>query len=200
MRLVPVVRYALSFSVLLFLLENTHGSFVGPWIQQRSTPAAVVLARLHENNNNHNHHKHNEGFSTKFNPFDYKNKNDPQSAYGFSGNQISLRKTRMQQIVNELLNVVDDENRTRAILDESATFLLEPLECSDVLLDPDDYSKMYHANMTRDERYAAYERSMQERLLVAKHKSVRNVLTALRDYVLSHRDKKSVRLAKSTRM
>lgn len=119
-----------------------------------------------------------------FNPFDYK-KEGGNSAYSFSANQISLRKTRMQELVNELLNVVDDPKAMQTLLEEQVDFLLEPLDDDRAVLDPDS---IYSSNMTREERYAAYEASMSERLETARNPSVQKVLTALKDFVLSHRN------------
>ena len=125
-------------------------------------------------------------FSFDFNPLDYKkNSRQGTGAFQFSGNQISLRKTRMQQVVNELLNVVGQEDETRAVLQEAAGFLLEPLEDKDAVLDPDS---IYTSSMTRTERYQAYEGSMEERVASANNPAVKQVLTSLRDFVLSHRE------------
>ena len=95
----------------------------------------------------------------------------------------------MQQVVNELLNVVDQPPEfTRAILEQNTEFLLEPLEDNQAVLDPDS---IYTSGMTRNERYDTYEKSMQERLDSAKKPSVKKVLTALKDFVLSFRDTKT---------
>jgi hypothetical protein len=122
---------------------------------------------------------------TKFNPFDYKkNLDNSNSAYNFSANQISLRKTGMQELVNELLNVCDDAAAMQSLLEEQADFLLEPLDDDRAVLDPDS---IYRSNMTREERYQAYETSMAERLVTARNPAVKKVLTTLKDFVLSRR-------------
>ena len=120
---------------------------------------------------------------SSFNPFDYKKETD-NSGMNFSANQISLRKTRMQEIVNELLNVVGDSDRTRSILEENTDFLLDPLDDDQAVLDPDS---IYTSTMSRDERYQAYEISMTERLATARNSSVKMGLSSLKDYVLSRR-------------
>lgn len=61
----------------------------------------------------------------KFNPFDYKkNQDGDNSAYSYSGNVISLRKTRMQELVNDMLSVVPDESEMQRIVQEGAVLLL----------------------------------------------------------------------------
>lgn len=90
----------------------------------------------------------------------------------------------MQLIVNELLNVVNDETETQHILQEHADFLMEPLEDNGAVLDPDS---IYTSDMSRSERYDAYELSMEERLSSARNPAVKTVLRALKDFVLSHR-------------
>ena len=71
-----------------------------------------------------------------FNPLSYKaNKiGKKNAAYNYSGTQISLRKTRMQQLNNDLLNVAGDKEQTQQILEDNKDFLLEPLEESDAVL------------------------------------------------------------------
>ena len=90
----------------------------------------------------------------------------------------------MQQIVNELLNVVGQEDETRALLQESADFLLESVEDHDAVLDPISIYTISSMN-----RYNAYEISVEQRLASAKNPAVKQVLTSLRDFVLSHREK-----------
>jgi hypothetical protein len=80
-----------------------------------------------------------------FNPLKYKTSpSTSNSAFGYSGTrQISLRKTRMTEMTNRLLNSAggedddDDDDVTEtinSILEEYRDFLLEPLEVEDAAL------------------------------------------------------------------
>jgi hypothetical protein len=69
----------------------------------------------------------------KFNPLSYKTSKS-NSGYGYTGTQISLRKTRMQELTNELMNVAADESATRQILLKYKDFLLENLEDPEAVL------------------------------------------------------------------
>jgi hypothetical protein len=143
--------------------------------------------------------KENEIKFSNFNPFDYKalshsssTSNSAYSSYS-AKTQISLRKTQMQELVSDLLNVVQENNTNNhddvnAILQEMLTsskdMLLEPLEdVANAVLDP--YDSIYTPNMTRRERYQAYRSSMEERLSTARNPQVRRVLQELKDFVLS---------------
>lgn len=68
-----------------------------------------------------------------FNPLSYKSSKS-NSAYSYSGTQISLRKTKMNQLVNELMNVFGDKVLTEEILLQYESFLLEPLEDPEAVL------------------------------------------------------------------
>jgi hypothetical protein len=116
---------------------------------------------------------------TGFNPFQYQARGN--RAYGMSGTQISLRKTGMQQLVAQLLNVRSDQQISE-ILTQHMDFLLEPLEDTDAVLDPDS---IYKGEMNRSQRYQAYKESMQERLSTARDPNVVKVLQAMRDFVVS---------------
>jgi hypothetical protein len=143
-----------------------------------------------------------------FNPFNYQRSpnSNPQQAYNPTS-RISLRKTRMQEITNQLLQAassasssssnlgrspdgVDGASRMmRSILDENRDFLLEPLESDDAVLDPD--SVLYQGgaapiSLPRSERYKLYRNELQERIDRARNGASRQVLQALHDYVREH--------------
>jgi hypothetical protein len=119
-----------------------------------------------------------------FNPFSYQtDKNKKSSLDNYAGTQISLRKTTMQALINELLDTVQDPEQMQAILQANRDFLLETIEEKEAVLDSDS---VYTFNMSRAERYQAYRNVMQERLSTAKNPAVRQVLTALYDFVTSH--------------
>ena len=69
----------------------------------------------------------------KFNPLNYK-ASKSNSAYSYSGTQISLRKTRMQELTNELLNAAGNESAMNDILQDYKDFLIEPLEDPEAVL------------------------------------------------------------------
>ncbi|CAB9517516.1 expressed unknown protein [Seminavis robusta] len=121
------------------------------------------------------------GDDKKFNPFDY-SKDRSISTVNYSGTQISLRKTTMTELLNELLNVATAREEVQTVLESYKDFLLEPLEDTDAVLDPDS---IYTASMTREQRYQAYRESMEERVEKARNESVKTVLKAMKDYVLS---------------
>jgi hypothetical protein len=124
------------------------------------------------------------GDFSNFNPFSYQTDTNKKSKLdNYAGTQISLRKTDYQALTNELLNMVQDPEQVQVILQANREFLLEPLEDDDAYLDPDS---VYTANMSRAERYQAYRTTMEKRLATAKNPSVRQVLTALFDFVMSH--------------
>jgi hypothetical protein len=116
----------------------------------------------------------------KFNPFDYSATRSISST-NYSGTMISLRKTTMTELLNELLNM-DSVEGMQPILENYKDFLLEPLEDMDAVLDPDS---IYSSTMNREARYQAYQRSMEERISQAQYHKVMTVLTAMKDYVLS---------------
>lgn len=85
--------------------------------------------------------------------------------------------------MNELLNEVDDEQASRAILEASKDLLLDPLEDDDAVLEVDS---VYKPGMTRAERYRTYRTTMQERIQTARNSTVRTVLQRLSEFVTSH--------------
>lgn len=119
---------------------------------------------------------------SNFNPLSYKTSEKRNPVDNYVGTQISLRKTRMQELTNELLNAVGDESETQKILEDYREFLIEPLEEMEAVLDPDS---VYSPEMSRSERYQAYRVSMDERLGRCKNGQVRSVLQSMRDFLMS---------------
>jgi hypothetical protein len=68
-----------------------------------------------------------------FNPLNYKASRST-AAYGYSGTQISMRKTTMTEMTNELINAVGDETATNDILMDYKDFLLETLDDLEAVL------------------------------------------------------------------
>lgn len=122
---------------------------------------------------------------TDFNPLKYQTSGSSKtkSVYDYAGTQISLRQTTMSEMTNKLLNSVGDAETTNSILEEYQDFLLEPLEDQDAVLET---GSIYSSGMSRQDRYAAYRNSMNARVASCKNGNVRQVLTSMRDYVLSH--------------
>jgi len=150
-----------------------------------------------------------------FNPFDYRRGRSSESlnptaesSDGAGGRRvardsnaangvISLRRMRMQEITNQLLQAAEEALsssptsldvqeptlKMKSILQEHGDFLLEPLENDDAVLEPDS---IYSAAMTREQRYQAYRRSMKERIDKARNQAAKLVLRVLRDFVVSH--------------
>jgi len=116
----------------------------------------------------------------KFNPLSY-NKAQTVSGIGYTGNQISLRKMRMQGMVDELLDAVGDDEKMEEILREQKEFLLAPLEDGETILDPDS---IYTPEMSRSERYATYQLSMDKRIAAARNARVKQVLESMREFVV----------------
>lgn len=138
------------------------------------------LASTDDGNNNSNN-----AFAG-FNPLNYNAAvNRPPTS---ASTVISLRQLRMQQINSEMLNSLDPSNESqqnqllRTILEKHRDFLLEPLEDADAVQDTDS---IYLSCRTRAERYRAFEQSLSQRLATARDPSVRQVLTALKDFVLA---------------
>jgi hypothetical protein len=120
---------------------------------------------------------------SNFNPFSYQTDKNKKSSMDNYALQISLRKTTMQALINELLDTVRDPEKLQAILQANQDFLLETIEEKDAVLDDDS---VYTFNMSRAERYQAYRNVMEERMSTAKNPAVKQVLTALYDFVTSH--------------
>jgi hypothetical protein len=143
-----------------------------------------------------------------FNPFNYQRSpnSNPQQAYNPTS-RISLRKTRMQEITNQLLQAASSASSSssstpgrspdggdgasrmmRSILDENRDFLLEPLESDDAVLDPDSvlYQGGAPIRLPRSERYKLYLNELQERIDRARNGASRQVLQALHDFVWEH--------------
>ena len=108
----------------------------------------------------------NEDTSEKFNP------------YGNQSNRVSLRDQRMQEINQQLLDA--DSKTIQRILLTNKEFLIEPLEDAQAV-----GSSMYAGCKTRAERYRVYETTINARIEAAKGNAVRNVLQALKEFVLS---------------
>jgi hypothetical protein len=123
-----------------------------------------------------------------FNPLNYKT-NRSNSATSYSGTIISLRKTTMTELINELMNT-DGESKEamQPVLKQYQDFLLEPLEDTDAVLDPDS---IYTPSMSRAERYRTYRASMEERVQSARNPAVKNVLEAMKEFVMGFEDETS---------
>jgi hypothetical protein len=167
------------------------------------TTAAAAYGRrhgkiipLHSSNKGTNNNQQDDDNISKqrnewqgFNPFDPTSQNNlsttvSSSLYSSSSaNRISMRKTRMQELMSNLLGVAGNEQAMQVLLESSKELLLEPLEDDDAVLETDS---IYTPNMTRKERYDVYRTTMLDRIAKAKNTNVRIVLQKMSDFVLSH--------------
>jgi hypothetical protein len=129
-----------------------------------------------------------------------------QSREVFDPSRLSLRRMRMQEITIQLLQAAEEsamgarrkpvavsairndeekanESAVLRILEKNRDFLLEPLESPGAVVEPDS---IYRGIATRSGRYAVYRVEMQERIRRCQNSGARQVLEALRDFVLSH--------------
>jgi len=118
----------------------------------------------------------------KFNPFDYQQNKKSSRSPGSAPPRVDLRSVRMSSLTSDLLNSLGDESEMRSILEDNRDFLLEPLEVEDSLAAS---GSIYTPDMSRLERYQAYRKSVEERLISSKNEKAKKVLTAMRDYVLT---------------
>jgi hypothetical protein len=131
--------------------------------------------------------------SSTFNPFNYDatvtRSNSPWTTMtsnndrSNSKNIISLRATRMKQITNAMLRVVPDHDKIVTILQDNQDFILEPLDDDMAVQDVDS---IYLSCRNRTERYRTFQQSMHQRLTSVQDRAVRQVVTALLDFILSH--------------
>ena len=124
---------------------------------------------------------------SSFNPFQpVGQSNSFEAGRGGNRGSISLRQTRMQEINRQLLDAAESKQNADDLLEDilksNRDFLIEPLEDTNAVLDPDS---IYTADMDRDSRYQAYRQSMEKRISSAKNGTVRKVLNALSNFILS---------------
>ncbi|KAL7518031.1 hypothetical protein ACHAWX_002896 [Stephanocyclus meneghinianus] len=89
---------------------------------------------------------------------------------------------KMKQLTTELLASISDPESVSQLLQSNEGFLLEQLNNIDAVLEPDS---VFHPAMTRKERFERYRQVMDERIESARVPAARNVLTLLKDFVLS---------------
>ena len=126
-----------------------------------------------------------------FNPFEKKNSNTINPLIT-SNNKISLRQLRMKEVMNTLLQKVslDEDEKTANekillfILNEHSELILEPLVDDNAVMDEDS---IYDPGMTKDERFERYDTVMNQRIDKATNKSVRKILTLMKEFVSSYR-------------
>jgi hypothetical protein len=97
---------------------------------------------------------------------------------------ISLRQTRMQQLLSDLLATGGNHKEMQKILQDNREFILEPLDDDGCVYD-DDMAKLYAGCQSRAQRYRAYEESISKRIEIARNSEVKRLLTVMKDFVLS---------------
>eukprot|EP00546_Thalassionema_frauenfeldii_P011686 CAMPEP_0178928520 /NCGR_PEP_ID=MMETSP0786-20121207/19955_1 /TAXON_ID=186022 /ORGANISM="Thalassionema frauenfeldii, Strain CCMP 1798" /LENGTH=135 /DNA_ID=CAMNT_0020604405 /DNA_START=130 /DNA_END=534 /DNA_ORIENTATION=- len=109
-----------------------------------------------------------------FNPFD---RNNGLIKKRFESTNLNLRKFKMNQLTDDLLANIDDDKKVKELLGEAREFLLDPLENENALMDQDS---IYDPNMSREERYLCYEKTMEERITACHRKKTRKLLEIMR--------------------
>ena len=118
------------------IISITKGFFLSPLTACRDSKTAISSIFDDEEDDNvagRSKDKDDVVDFEKFNPLNYKTSKS-NSAYSYSGTQISLRKTRMQELTNELLNAAGNESAMNDILQDYKDFLIEPLEDPEAVL------------------------------------------------------------------
>ena len=185
-------------SRISFHLESSSAAFLSPTAPSTTSRILRATPRRHNGNSRDPQYalcmsifddddtEKDDAPMTGFNPFNYNRATAGSGAepatYASERQVISLRKTTMTELVNELVNTDGSPEAMAPILKSYQTFLLEPLDDADAVLDPDS---IYRGDMTREERYQAYRESMEERVEKARNPQGKRVLTAMKDFVLS---------------
>ena len=119
-----------------------------------------------------------------FNPFDRKKPKSRQRAPQiFESSTISVRKMRMRDLINDLLNA--DETKFQSLLLENEELLMDPLLNDDAVLEKDT---IYEKGMTVEERFEKYETVMLAREEKAVNKKAAQILAGMREFVMSRRE------------
>ena len=124
-----------------------------------------------------------------FNPFEKKKTQTRLNPLISSNSNISLRQLRMKELMNTLLQNVslendNDKEKLVSILEENSELLLEPLVEENAMVDEDS---IYEPGMNQEERFDRYDEVMGQRIEKATNKSVRKILSVMREYVAEQR-------------
>jgi hypothetical protein len=147
---------------------------------------------LYSTNPDNEHEQENTNEFDGFNPFQPGSKMQTKSSGIFIGSspnkdtpggRISPRQMKMKQLTTELLASISDPEAVSQLLQSNEGFLLEQLNNIDAVLEPDS---VFHPSMSRKERFERYRQVMDERIESARVPAARNVLTLLKEFVLSN--------------
>lgn len=128
-----------------------------------------------------------------FNPFQPGSKISTKSGFGIlppnssnnqnstPGGQVSPRQMRMKKLTTDLLACISDKDAVEKLLESNEDFLMEQLNNDGVVWDPDS---IFDPSMNRAERFARYKEVMEKRIGSARAPAAKNVLSALRDFVM----------------
>jgi len=117
------------------------------------------------------------------NPFERKQTSTTQRAsYLLSNNTVSLREMRMKELMSQLL-LVESPLEIDEILRQNEEFLMEPIITDGSVLEKDS---IYEVGMTIQERFDRYNSVMKQREHQAVNGQVKNILAAMREFVMSH--------------
>lgn len=86
----------------------------------------------------------------------------------------------MQELTSQLWNCSDNVEKMQQVLTTHQDFLLEPILDLEAVLDQDS---IYVGAMTVEERVAAYQVEMKDRISKAKTGPAKAVLTAMMEFV-----------------
>lgn len=108
---------------------------------------------------------------------------NPLANSGGAKAMIRMRQSAMQELTQDMLVNIKDDDKLQELLETAKTFLLEPLDNDDSLLDQDS---IYEPGMTREERYERYRDTMKGRIAKAKRGHLKKLLQTMNDFVLKH--------------
>jgi hypothetical protein len=98
------------------------------------------------------------------------------------GGRISPRAMKMKELTASLFQSISDKESVQQILNNHEDFLLEQFNNLGVVLEEDS---IFTPDMSREERFQRYKVVMEERIQGARAPAAKNILIALREFVLS---------------
>lgn len=122
----------LTVLMILSILQTTTAFSIPTSTRRRQRAPTTTLYSIFDDDDKDETTMDGVDFA-KFNPLSYKSSKS-NSAYSYSGTQISLRKTTMTELTNEMLNAVGDDEAMKTILEDYRDFLLEPLNDLEAVL------------------------------------------------------------------
>ena len=180
----------LCTSLLTFVLLSKY--VLASFITQPMTDARRRFVKLSMDAND----KRSKSDFSSVNPFKGSyNDNDP-SANSLLQRKIdlsetmSIRKYKMSKLMERLMEMEGNAEGMRVALNENKELLLEQFEDMEVSLEPDTIFLVDGKVLsTREERFDRYREAMSSRIEGSQHTSVKRILKAMMDFVLSYDDR-----------